>query len=78
MRAAPGTDAAVIGRLAQGATAIVTGRTADNLWWQIQYPNAKSRGWILSDLAIVNEDAEPTPTPTATRIYITDLFTPDR
>jgi hypothetical protein len=78
VRAAPSTDAPVLGRLREGATVVVTGRTADNAWWQIQYPNAKGRGWIISDSAIVNEDETATPTPTGMLVYITDNFTPDR
>lgn len=78
VRSAPSTDATVLGRLREGATVVVTGRTADNAWWQIQYPNAKGRGWIISDSAIVNDDETATPTPTGTPVYITDTFPPDR
>ncbi|MCI0477498.1 MAG: SH3 domain-containing protein [Anaerolineales bacterium] len=77
VRAAPNTDAEILGRLREGITVTLLARTADNLWWQIAYPNAKQRGWISSDFTIPISDTNalpirtfatitPTPTPTLT------------
>jgi hypothetical protein len=76
VRAAPNTDAEILGRLREGITVTLLARTEDSTWWQIAYPNAKQRGWIAADFTNPLGDTNtlpirrfttitPTPTPTA-------------
>ncbi|MCS7060475.1 MAG: SH3 domain-containing protein [Anaerolineae bacterium] len=75
VRAGPGTNYPLIGQLLLGATARVTGRSADGQWWQIRSPaGAGGVGWVFAELVQVNEPARsvaiaiapPTPTPAPT------------
>jgi hypothetical protein len=44
VRSGPGTNYPVIGRLAQGQTARITGRDSLSAWWQIDYNS--QQGWV--------------------------------
>lgn len=47
VRAGPGTDYPVIGKLTQGQSARVTGQNPAGTWWQIIYPpDSQERGWV--------------------------------
>jgi hypothetical protein len=47
VRLGPSTDYPVIGRLAQGATARITGRNESSTWWQIEFNSDQgNRGWV--------------------------------
>jgi uncharacterized protein YraI len=75
VRAGPGTDYPVIGRLTEGQTLPVTGRNAQTTWWQVIYPpGSNERGWVSGDgqfttssntegVPIVQAPPRPTPAP---------------
>jgi hypothetical protein len=47
VRSGPSTNYPVIGRLAQGETARITGRNEMSTWWQIEYTSPQGgRGWV--------------------------------
>ena len=61
IRAGPGTNFAIIGKLAPDQKAVIVGISADGTWWAIQIPTAQNqRGWISSQYATV-ENAEGVP-----------------
>jgi hypothetical protein len=70
VRAAPSTDAAILGRLKEGSIVYVVGRTEDAKWYQIYFPNFKSRGWIAGDLITTEPDNDAEPTPETTRLAL--------
>ncbi|MBI5652044.1 MAG: SH3 domain-containing protein [Chloroflexi bacterium] len=70
VRAAPSTDAAILGRLKEGSIIYVVGRTEDAKWYQIYFPNFRSRGWIAGDLITTEPDNDAEPEPEATRIAL--------
>ncbi len=58
VRSGPGTEYALVGQMAKGATAAVRGKSADGAWWQIDYPSAPGGlGWVFGDLAQANPAA---------------------
>lgn len=49
VRAGPDLTFAIVGQLAQGQTAVVTGKTSDALWWQIEFPTSPDGvGWVAA------------------------------
>jgi hypothetical protein len=84
VRAEPSTDAAIVGRLREGATVTIFARTEDTQWLQIAYPNDKSRAWIATDFVVTSSDASILPvvfpfattTPTPTQIETSALPPP--
>lgn len=79
VRSGPGVEyAPPIGWLAQGQTARVTGRNAENTWWQIEHPSGTAqRGWVSArpqyttargaeNVPIIPAPPLPTATPTHT------------
>ncbi len=86
VRAEPNTDAKIVGRLSKGAFVAILGKTWDDQWWQIAYPNANQRGWVASEFASPAGDTSalplvqtaPPPTPTLTVIFITPEVVPDQ
>ncbi len=49
VRGAPTRHGSVLGKMARGETAQITGRDRFGGWWQIVYPsNSNTRGWIAS------------------------------
>jgi hypothetical protein len=70
VRVAPSTDAAILGRLKEGSIVYVVGRTEDAKWYQIYFPNFKSRGWIAGDLITTEPDNDAEPTPETTRLAL--------
>ncbi len=77
VRSEPSNNANVLGRLAEGAAVELLAISHDSNWWQIAYPNAKSRGWISAEFVKTDDDTSdlpmivpanllPTPTATAT------------
>ena len=61
VRTAPGTEAEIMGRLNEGAGVTLLGRTEDNKWWQIAFPNLTKRGWVSADLVTPGGDTEALP-----------------
>ncbi len=77
VRAGPGTNYAVVGQLALGATAPVRGKSADGQWWQISFPAAPDGvGWVFAELAQATDAARAVgvalapPTPTSAPITV--------
>lgn len=73
VRGGPGTDYPIVGKLARGDRAEISGRNADGSWWQVVLAD-KTQGWVLASLVAVEGPvdqvavaAAPTrpPTPTA-------------
>jgi uncharacterized protein YraI len=63
VRSGPGTYYPVLGVAAPGATAEVTGRSPDNLWWQVKLadPNLNGGfGWV-SDGYVTTQNADAVP-----------------
>ena len=50
VRGGPSTNAAVIGSLTSGETAVANGRNADSSWLRIQLPDSDALGWVFADL----------------------------
>ncbi len=79
VRAQPSTDSKIVGRLSEGAMVAILGKTLDEQWWQIAYPDADQRGWVASEFASPAGDTSALPviqtappaTPTLTVIFIT-------
>ncbi|HKZ85517.1 MAG TPA: N-acetylmuramoyl-L-alanine amidase [Anaerolineae bacterium] len=69
VRSGPGTQHRRVGGVMKGATLEVTGRSPDNAWLQVAYPDARSRGWIsaryvsasgdLASVEVVRASAAP-------------------
>jgi len=84
VRGGPGTNYPVVGLLRAGDVAAVTGRSADNAWWQIIYPaNSGSTGWVVNTYVQANAAAggvpvaaAPAPPPTNTPVSATPTSTP--
>ena len=81
IRSGPGTTYPVLGRLASGQTADVTGVSVDGNWWQIKFAGiSNGRGWISAryvvaetaiNVPVVSAPApKPTPTPVPTPIIV--------
>jgi uncharacterized protein YgiM (DUF1202 family) len=75
VRSGPGTQYAILGKLAVGTQVSLLARSADGQWYVIAFPpGSTQRGWInsgfvLPDVSTANlptEQAPPTATPTAT------------
>jgi hypothetical protein len=73
VRSGPGTNYSVVGSLAEGQSAPVTGRNSDSSWWQINYQG--SAAWIADSVATANQPAysapivsAPPPPPTNTPV----------
>jgi uncharacterized protein YraI len=71
VRNGPGTNYGVIGGLAEGESALVTGRNAASSWWQISYGGGS--GWVANSVVTANAQAfnapvvsAPPPPPTST------------
>lgn len=85
VRAGPGTNYPVIAQLAPGQETYVTGRNADQSWWQISLPNvATTAGWVYGELVTVTGDPgliglvevappPPTATPAPTAVAQADI-----
>ncbi len=94
VRAGPGTDYPVIGRLPEGQSAPIIGRDAVGSWWQITFPlGSNQRGWLSGSaqyskasnaegVPVVPAPPKPTPIPpTATptpALPIIQFFRADR
>ncbi len=84
VRGGPGTIYPILGLLRAGDTAVVTGRSADNAWWQIIFPaNSGSTGWVVNTYVQANGAAGgvpvvagPPPPPTHTPIPAPPTSTP--
>ena len=81
VRAGPGATFSILGRLTQGAQVILTGKSEDGNYFQIQYPEPGKFGWVskafidlvsgsVDSLPIVKPGvapAAPTPAPKPTQ-----------
>ncbi len=88
IRAGPGLDYAVIGRLAEGESAEIVGRDEFAAWWQIVYPSAEGgRAWVAASaefstasntegVSIAEAPPPSTAPPTPTSESTTDLLRP--
>ena len=72
VRSGPGTDYPVLGQFEPGQNAAVTGRNADQSWWQVSLAD-NTPGWVFGELVQFSGPAEaipiaeaPPPPPTAT------------
>jgi uncharacterized protein YraI len=69
LRAGPGTSYALAGRLNQGQTAVITGKSADGQWWQASVDGKTV--WVFGELVEANAAAggvavaQAPPSPTA-------------
>ena len=81
VRAEPGTDATILGRLREGAGVVLLAASDDGMWWQIAYPDTKKRGWISAEFTKPNGDTSalltvqtaPTPAPVQTTVVETPV-----
>lgn len=48
VRKGPGVEFASVGKLANGATAAVLGKSQDGKWYQLAYPDASNPGWVAA------------------------------
>ncbi len=80
VRADPSTDAKILGRVAEGATVNLIGRSADLQWWQIAYPTTRQFGWLDGDYVLPQSNTIDLPivfaTPTLSPALPTDAPTP--
>jgi uncharacterized protein YraI len=61
IRSGPGTNFAIIGKLAPEQTAEIVGISPDGAWWAIKIPSAQNqRGWVSAEFVAV-ENAEGVP-----------------
>ncbi len=50
VRSGPGLDYNVVGKLADGQSAAITGQNPDGSWWQIEYPSGSGgQAWVSAD-----------------------------
>jgi hypothetical protein len=62
VRAGPGTDYTIVGKLSLDASVEVVGRNAAGDWLQVVYPaNSDRRGWIAADYAKLTGPLETLP-----------------
>jgi hypothetical protein len=86
VRAEPSIDAKILGRLSEGALVAILGKTWDDQWWQIAYPDADQLGWVAAEFTSAVGDTStlpiiqtaPPPTPTLTVIIITSEIATDQ
>ena len=72
LRAGPGVEFAISGRMPQGVNAIILGKNEDAKWFQLAYPDAKTPSWVASSFVTVTGSIDqlqvvavaPPPTPT--------------
>ena len=75
VRSGPGTQFDRIGRVPAGTAFEIVGRSQDNAWLHIPFPDVNGRGWIsaqfadvsgnLSAIKVVGAPTQPAPTPPA-------------
>ncbi len=74
VRSGPGTNYSIVGQLQPGQSALITGRSEDSSWWQINMAGegeVEEAGWIYGQLvtlagdnsAVAVAEAPPPPTP---------------
>ncbi len=78
VRSGPGTEYLLLGTAAPGATAEVTGKSQDGLWWEIKIPTsyyAPGLAWVSADwVTTANTDSVPVvaaPPPPSTEVPTT-------
>lgn len=63
VRSGPGTQFAILGKLAVGLQVILLARSADGQWFEIEYPSGSDqRGWINSGFVQLTGTSEHLPT----------------
>ena len=55
VRSGPGTNFSVVGKLQQGESALLKGKSENGEWWQVAYPSEQERGWVASQFATVSD-----------------------
>ena len=55
VRIGPATGYDLLGKLDKGQQAVVTGRSSDGQWWQIQFDG--KRGWVIGEYVSANASA---------------------
>ena len=69
VRAKPGTDAPIVGRLKKDDVVFLLGRREDNQWYQITYPpDSLDRAWIFAQ--VVKPESDPLALPIAERLPV--------
>ena len=58
VRSGPATGYNLLGKLDKGQQAVVTGRSTDGQWWQIQFNG--NRGWVIGQFVSANPAASNT------------------
>src|SRR5581483_7153111 len=48
VRSGPGTNFSIVGKLQQGESAPLKGKSSDGTWWQIAFPTEQERGWVAA------------------------------
>ncbi len=78
IRSGPGTNYPVLGGLAAGQSAPITGKSGDGLWWEIVFPGSPSgQGWVSAqpqlstgsnagNVSVASAPSPPPPTPAPT------------
>jgi uncharacterized protein YraI len=64
VRAGPGTNYPIVARFEPGQAAIVTGRNADESWWQVNLAGTEepeANGWVFGELVTLSGDNETIP-----------------
>lgn len=86
IRSGPGANADVVGWVAEGQTAKVTGVNQDGSWWRVVCPNgAVGSCWVTANLEYVRPTNAPVSQPTATTpaactnaaAFVADVTIPD-
>lgn len=54
IRSGPGTNFSIIGKLEQGKTAPLIGKSPDDVWWQIAFPTEQESGWVAAQFVTVS------------------------
>ena len=84
VRAGPGLDYPVVGRLVQGQSIQIIGKNPEGTWWQVIYPDRSGNlAWVSADsqystidnvgqVAVAQLPPPPPPTATATQVLIVE------
>ncbi|MDL1894737.1 hypothetical protein FBQ82_00545 [Anaerolineae bacterium CFX7] len=55
VRSGPGTNFSVVGKLQQGESAPLKGKSSDGTWWQIAFPTEQERSWVAAQFTTVSD-----------------------
>lgn len=55
VRSGPGTNFSIVGKLQQGESAPLKGKSSDGAWWQIAFPTEQERSWVAAQFTTVSD-----------------------